>query len=211
MANTNRSSDLLIGNGPNLHGDFLTPAFWDSARLPLKKMKEILPEKLLSLPIVELRAEIKNSQMIKGDEGNVHYEITKVRVLPRSKIIIYSLSTSGPEEERREFVKQIIETLGEPFNTEQEFADIPDYYFNFWEANKVEQRLETRKIMERSNRITVAWQKLTASEKQYDTYNKMSSAATEKLIEKIREGKPSEEGMEYIYGYLRAVENFKSR
>lgn len=174
-------------------------------------MKEILPEKLSSLPIVELRAEIKNSQMIKGDEGNVHYEITKVRVLPRSKIIIYSLSTSGPEEERREFVKQIIEILGEPFNTEQEFADMPDYYFTFWEANEVEQRLETRRLMETSNRMTVAWEELTANEKQYDLYDDMSSTAVEELVEKIRRGEPPEEGMEYIYGYLRAVEEYRSR
>lgn len=104
-------------------------------------MKEILPEKLLSLPIVELRDGVMKDQMIEGDQGKVHYEITKVRVLPRSKIVIYSLSTSGPQKERREFVKQIKEILGKPFNDEQQFSDQPGFYFAFWEADKVEEKL----------------------------------------------------------------------
>lgn len=97
------------------------------------------PEKLLSLPIVELRADVKDNQMIKGDQGKVHYRIVKERVLSGSEIIIYSLSTSGPERKRKKFVKQIIDILGKPFNTEQQFPDDPNFY-TFWEAKKVEKR-----------------------------------------------------------------------
>lgn len=103
-------------------------------------MKEKLLENLLSLPTVELRGRVMGDQMIEGNEGEIHYEITKVKVLRGSKIIIYSLSTSGPEKERQEFVRQMIEILGEPFNTEQKFADDPNSY-TFWEADKVEERL----------------------------------------------------------------------
>ncbi|PJE67811.1 hypothetical protein COU95_00200 [Candidatus Shapirobacteria bacterium CG10_big_fil_rev_8_21_14_0_10_40_9] len=106
-------------------------------------VEEELPEKLLSLPIVELRADVKDNQIIEGDQGKFHYEITKVRVLQRSEIIIYSLSTSGPKRKRKKFVEQIIDILGKPFNTEQQFPDDPNFY-TFWEAKKVEKRL--RKI-----------------------------------------------------------------
>lgn len=103
-------------------------------------VEEELPEKLLSLPIVGLRDEVKADQMVERDEGKVHYRIVKERVLSGSEIIIYSLSTSGPERKRKKFVKQIIDILGKPFNTEQQFPDDPNFY-TYWEAKKVEERL----------------------------------------------------------------------
>lgn len=57
-----------------------------------------------------------------------------------------------------------------------------------------------------TDKIERAWRKLTASEEQYNTYKGMSSIAVEELMEEIRKGKPPKEGIEYIYGYLRAVE-----
>lgn len=108
--------------------------------LPEGKMKEISPEKLLSLPIIPLRADAKDNQKIEGDEGEVHYTIIKEEVLPRSGIINYSLCTSGPEDERKRFLEEIIEILGEPFNTEDQL--LPNRYFTFWKADEVEERLK---------------------------------------------------------------------
>jgi len=97
-------------------------------------------EKLLSLPILPLRADAKENQKIEGDEGEVHYTIIKEEVFPKSGIIIYSLCASGPEKERKRFLEEIIEILGEPFNTEDQL--LPGRYFTFWKADKVEERLK---------------------------------------------------------------------
>lgn len=59
--------------------------------------------------------------------------------------------------------------------------------------------------------IERAWRKLIANKDQYRSYNDMSSAAVENLREEIRKGKPPEKGMEDIFGYLKAVEDFQSR
>lgn len=61
------------------------------------------------------------------------------------------------------------------------------------------------------NGIEKAWRELTADKEQYGIYDKMSSTAVEKLREEIRKGKPPKEGMEFIFGYLKAVEDFQSR
>lgn len=108
----------------------------------LKIAKETIREKLFSLPVVERGADVEENKMIKGEVGKIHYKMIKERVFPQSEIIICSLSTLGPKEERQEFVRQIIEILGEPFNTDQQFPDDPNFY-TFWEAKKVEERLKT--------------------------------------------------------------------
>lgn len=98
-------------------------------------------EKLLSLPILPLRVDAKDNQKIEGDEGEVHYTIIKEEVLPRSEIIIYSLCTLGPKKERKRFLEEIKEILGQPLNTEQQFPEDPGFY-TFWEASKVKERVE---------------------------------------------------------------------
>lgn len=93
-------------------------------------IKERLLERILHLPTIKLGTTVEDDQKIEGNQENVHYRIVKERVLPGSEIIIYSLSTStsGPERKRKKFVKQIINILGKPFNTEQQFPDDPNFY-----------------------------------------------------------------------------------
>jgi len=98
-------------------------------------------EKLLSLPTLPLRAGVEENQKIKGKKGEVEYTIIKEEVFPKSGTINYSLYTLGPKDERKRFLKEIIEILGEPFNIEHQFPEDTGFY-TFWKADEVEERLE---------------------------------------------------------------------
>ncbi|HUS59978.1 MAG TPA: hypothetical protein VMX76_01180 [Nevskiaceae bacterium] len=99
--------------------------------------KERLLEGILKLPTIEGGTLAEDDQVIEGNQGGVHYKLTK-EVFPfLGGLTLFSLSVSGPIEERLAFIDEIKTELGEPANVE-EFPRLPGIHFAAWEANAVE-------------------------------------------------------------------------
>lgn len=101
--------------------------------------KEILLEGILELPTIKVGTVAEDDQIIEGNQGRVHYKMTR-EIIPAAGLTIFSLSTSGPEEERLAFINEISEELGEPVDI-REFPDLPGIHFASWGAESVEEKL----------------------------------------------------------------------
>jgi hypothetical protein len=104
--------------------------------------KEALLEGILKLPTIKIGSVAEDNQIIEGNQGNVHYKMTREVIPILADLTLFSLSTSGPEAERLAFINEVSEKLGKPFAVE-EMPDLPGIYFAFWEASLVERRLKT--------------------------------------------------------------------
>ncbi|MDP3955202.1 MAG: hypothetical protein Q8Q15_02460 [bacterium] len=88
--------------------------------------KEALLHSLPGLPTIEIGTIAKDPEIIKGNEGNVHYKMTKESVC--GLVVLLSLSVSGSEEERIRFIEEIALELGKP-NVITELSEIPGIHF----------------------------------------------------------------------------------
>lgn len=99
------------------------------------------------LPIIEAGRVAKDNEIIEGNQGNVHYKMTKEIIPFLENLTLYSLSTSGPIAERMAFIQALTEHLGQPWAM-MDSPNLPGIIlFAFWEADQVDKRFknETKK------------------------------------------------------------------
>lgn len=103
--------------------------------------KESLLGRIPNLPEIKIGTVAEDDQIIEGFQGQVHYKMTK-ETIPQAGVTIFSLSTSGPREERLAFIKEVAAEIGEPVDI-TEFSKLPGIHFAFWEAGSVEKKLRS--------------------------------------------------------------------
>lgn len=105
--------------------------------------KERLLEGMLDLPIGRPDTVARPDQIIEGNQGNVHYVMSKVRVQTLGNLAVFALSCFGPMKEKFDFIKEMKSELGEPLLMEPS-SFIAGGYIIFWNARLVEDRLKER-------------------------------------------------------------------
>ena len=111
-------------------------------------MKELLPNRILSLPTILVGTEAQDHEIIEENNGLVHFKITKEWAEdPNSnrQMTIYSMSVSGPKKDRLDFIRRISQRFGKPRMT-IELPQIPNINFCIWHAKELEERL--RKLVQ---------------------------------------------------------------
>ena len=105
--------------------------------------KERLLTGILKLPTIEVGTVAEDDQIIEGNQGRVHYKMTREIIPFAGGLTILVLSVSGPTQERLSFIEQITAELGEPLHTfhTEEFPETPGIHFAGWEARSVEKKL----------------------------------------------------------------------
>lgn len=106
--------------------------------------KERLLEGIFQLPTIEVGTIAEDDQIIEGNQGRVHYKLTKEIIPSLDGLVLFSLSTSGPIKERLAFIDEVSVELGKPFDV-REIAALPGIHFAFWEADEVEKKLRREK------------------------------------------------------------------
>lgn len=106
--------------------------------------KEKLLEGIFGLPVIEVGAIAESGQIIEGNQGRVHYKLTRETIPFLRGLTLFFLSTSGPKKERLAFASEVIAELGEPFGT-GESPDLPEIHMLSWEVNAVKKRLRRGK------------------------------------------------------------------
>lgn len=107
--------------------------------------KEALLEGLLDLPTKQMEPlrEPKDHELIEGNDGQVHYKMTKeeanVPGAPKG-MVVFSLSLLGPKEEQLKFVNRLAQDLGSPLTKMWLGVQL----FALWDARSVERRLTSR-------------------------------------------------------------------
>ncbi|MFZ5366366.1 MAG: hypothetical protein ACOZBZ_03660 [Patescibacteria group bacterium] len=105
--------------------------------------KEKLFEEILKLPTIEVGTVANDDQIIEGNQGRIHYKLTKEIIPSLGGLTLFALSTSGPVKGRLKFIQEVASEFGKPLYI-GEFPRLPGIHFAFWEADSVEKRLRTR-------------------------------------------------------------------
>lgn len=107
--------------------------------------KERLLEGILKLPTIKIGTVAEDGQIIEGNQGRVHYKMTREMVPSASvEITFFSLAASGPEKKRLAFINEIAVELGPPVMVEELYL-LPGIHFAIWKAEEVEKRLKRKK------------------------------------------------------------------
>lgn len=106
--------------------------------------KERLLEGILHLPTIKIGTAAEDDQKIEGNQGDVHYKMTRELVSTASGgITFFSLSAGGPKVERLSFIDEIAVELGPPVRVEELYL-LPGIHFAIWKAEEVEKRLKRK-------------------------------------------------------------------
>lgn len=96
------------------------------------------------MPTIETGRVAKGNEIIEGNQGNVHYKMTKEKIPLLENLTLYSLSIKGPIAERLAFIQTLTEQLGRPWAI-MDSPDLPGIIlFAFWEAGQVDKRLKRK-------------------------------------------------------------------
>ena len=107
--------------------------------------KERLLERILELPTIKIGTVAEDDQIIEGNQGRVHYKMTREMVPTASGgVTLFSLSASGPKVERLNFIREIAAELGPPIRVDELYL-LPGIHFALWKDDEVEKRLKRKK------------------------------------------------------------------
>jgi len=104
--------------------------------------KERILEGILNLPTINVGTVASKDETIEGDQGSVHYIATRERIHP-SGLTVFSLSCSGPLEEKIAFIEEMKREFGPPLWMGKP-PSTPNVQFVFWNPELIEERLRER-------------------------------------------------------------------
>ena len=109
--------------------------------------KENIINDILKIPVSKWRELSSDKKCLQGEEGLVHYAITKhiedTKQTGGKQLGFFSFIISGPKTERSNFIKDLSEEFGKPLSlTPSEYS--PRVVFVKWEVKKVTERLQNK-------------------------------------------------------------------
>ncbi|MCJ7804206.1 hypothetical protein MUP35_00525 [Patescibacteria group bacterium] len=106
--------------------------------------KERLISNLLNLPLSELGEIQKDEEIIEGNDGSIHYKMTRHIIKPKGINQTFDgffLSVSGPFFEKFQFINNLSKDLGKPVLINTSLYN-PEIALATWDAKEVTKRLQ---------------------------------------------------------------------